>query len=101
MYKEYLSLVLSLPQGKYCCNQWLLLTLIVSNNYNIPHRQDICQAQCHHPQGCCKVGNHLAESGIAKGRKPFDWRSGGCAPDLLSPFPAAEGGKKQPCNQWG
>ena len=49
-------------------------------------------------QGSCKVGNHKSESGMAKGGKPFDWGYGGCAPDLFSPFPAAEGGKKRPCH---
>lgn len=48
-------------------------------------------------QGCCKVGNHMRESGFAKGGKPFDWGFGGCAPDF-SLFPAAEGGKKRLCN---
>ena len=49
-------------------------------------------------QGCCIVGNLIVESGFAKGRKPFDWGFGGCAPDYLSLFSAAEGGKKRLCN---
>ena len=44
-------------------------------------------------------GNQRGESRFAKGRKPFDWGFGGCAPDALSLFSAAFGGQKTTVQQ--